>query len=265
MGAYPEFNLSLFTGIGGGELATQHLLGWRTVAYVERDPYCIDVLKARINDGWLHDAPIWTDVNTFSVTEPLCAPFVHALRSVADALVITAGFPCQPFSAIGKHGAADDDRNGWPATIRIIREIRPRWVFLENTTGLISGAHGYFGTVIGELVESGYSVNWRCLSAAEVGAAHKRDRLWIVADSAGFRREGRDGAGTERWAEPLTRTTPFLSADTWLDISRSGGFGGFDGIPRRMDRFKAIGNGQVPLVVAAAWRLLAGGNENETE
>ena len=151
-------------------LGTKYFLGWRTVGYVEWNDYCQRVIKARISDGLLDDAPIWDDVKTFDGT-----PW----RGLVD--VITAGFPCQPFSVAGKQQAGDDLRNGWPDTIRIIREVQPAWVFLENVPGILAASHGYFGTVLRELAESGYDVRWRVLSAAEVGAPHKRDRVWIVA------------------------------------------------------------------------------------
>jgi len=255
MAPYPRYALSLFNGIGGGELATQHLLGWRTVGYVEKDPYCVRVLKARITDGYLHDAPIWSDVRSFTKRNNATRRYIRTLRQMAHELVITGGFPCQPFSVAGLQQADGDERNGWTDTIRIIREIRPRWAFLENVTGLLTGSHGYFGTVLSDLVSSGYSVHWRCLSAAEVGAAHKRDRLWIVAHANEFGLPRRESDPTQR--KPIQQSQGFLSPSAWLEVSHSGGFGKLDGITRKVDRTKAIGNGQVPAVAATAWRLLS--------
>lgn len=185
--------LSLFSGAGGGLLASR-LLGWRTVCYVEREPYCQRVIRARIEDGLLDDAPIWDDVKTFDG---------RPWRGLVD--VISAGFPCQPFSVAGKKRAADDDRNGWPDTIRIIREVRPAFAFLENVPGLLAASHGYFGTLLGALAESGYDAVWDCLSAASCGAPHIRDRLWVLA--ADSRRDGirqlaerHQQHQSERWA-----------------------------------------------------------------
>jgi DNA (cytosine-5)-methyltransferase 1 len=90
--------LALFAGAGGGLLATTHLLKWRTVCYVEWDDYCISVLKQRIADGYLHDAPIWDDVRTFDGR-----PWAGCVD------IVTAGFPCQPFSAAGKQQGEDDE------------------------------------------------------------------------------------------------------------------------------------------------------------
>lgn len=160
--------LALFAGAGGGLLATQHLLGWQTVCYVENAAYPARVLKARIQDGYLDDAPIWGDVRTFDGT-----PW----RGCVD--IVTAGFPCQPFSRAGKGHAERDDRNLWPDTIRIIREVRPEWVLLENVSRLLS--HAYVRRIYSDLAQSGYNIPWDCIPASAIGANHQRDRLWIVA------------------------------------------------------------------------------------
>lgn len=168
MGVFTE--LSLFSGTGGGLLATQHLLGWRTICYVEWGDYAIEVLKARIRDGYLNDAPIWDNAFTFDG---------RPWFGLVD--VVTAGFPCQPFSTAGKGLAEHDPRNGWPAVIRIIREVRPRYALLENVPGLL--AKPYFRRILGDLAEAGYFFKHDCITAAEVGAPHKRERLWIIADT----------------------------------------------------------------------------------
>ena len=162
--------LALFAGAGGGLLASK-LLGWRTVCYVEWDAYAVEVLRARIRDGYLDDAPIWDDCFSFDGT-----PWAGLVD------VITAGFPCQPFSSAGKGLAESDSRNGWPAVRRIIGEVRPRFAFLENVPGLISKP--YIRRIFGDLAEIGYDADWGTLSAAAVGANHKRERLWIVAYAA---------------------------------------------------------------------------------
>jgi len=172
--------LSLFTGAGGGLLGT-HLLGWRPVCAVEIEPYCREVLLRRQRDGVLPLFPIWDDVRTFDG---------RPWRGLVD--VVTGGFPCQPFSVAGKGLGIDDPRNMWPDTIRVIREVEPRYCLLENVPGLLT--HEYFGTILGDLVASGFRVRWDCFSAASVGAPHRRDRLWIVAESPSARCEG----GAER-------------------------------------------------------------------
>lgn len=166
----PLTELSLFSGAGGGLLATKHLLGWRTICYVEWDKYAVDVLEARIRDGYLDDAPIWDDAFTFDG---------RPWAGLVD--VVTAGFPCQPFSTAGKGLAENDPRNGWPAVIRILCEVQPRYALLENVPGLISKP--YFRRMLGELAQAGFDIEHDCISAEEIGANHKRERLWIVANS----------------------------------------------------------------------------------
>ena len=180
--------LSLFTGAGGGLLGTHHLLGWETVGYVEIEDYCQRVIKQRIADGLLPEAPIFSDIRAF-ISEGYAASYTGMVD------VVTGGFPCQPFSVAGKQLGADDPRNMWPATIETIRIIQPRYTFLENVPGLL--VSGYFHRILGDLAESGFDARWKVVSAAEVGAPHKRDRLWIMADSKC------GGCGTERLAASM--------------------------------------------------------------
>lgn len=169
--------LALFAGAGGGLLGGR-LLGWRAVCYVEKNPYCIEVLKARIRDGYLDDAPIWDDVRTFNG---------RPWAGLVD--VVTAGFPCQPFSGAGKQLGEHDERNLWPDTLRIIREVEPEWCLLENVSRLLSNR--YIRRIFADLAKGGYDYRWDCIPASAVGAPHQRDRLWIVAHA---QRPGRQGA-----------------------------------------------------------------------
>ena len=172
--------LSLFSGYGGFSLGLRLAgLQTRTVAYVEWEKYPQEILKARIKDGYLSDAPIFADISSFRGEQ---------FRGLVD--IITAGFPCQPHSVAGLQRGANDDRNKWPDTLRVIREVGPRIVVLENVPGLASaskkrGTPAYGGTVVGELASLGYSVHWQTLGASDVGAPHRRKRWWCigVADS----------------------------------------------------------------------------------
>lgn len=175
--------LSLFSGTGGGLLGTK-LLGFRAVGYVERDPYCQAVLEARIRDGLLDRAPIFGDIRAF-----LRDGWADRYRGLVD--VVTAGFPCQPFSVAGKRRADADERNLWPETAECIRRVRPRFALLENVPGL--AAHSYFGTVLGDLAALGFDAEWLVLGADDAGAPHRRKRLWILAYSD--RDQLRDAAG----------------------------------------------------------------------
>ncbi len=187
--------LALFAGAGGGLLGSR-LLGWRTVCAVERDPYRQAVLLARQQDGCLDPFPIWDDVRTFDG---------RPWRGIVD--VVTAGFPCQPFSVAGKRRGADDERNGWPDTIRIIREVGPRFALLENVPGLL--AHEYARTIFGDLAEAGFDAEWTVLGADDVGAPHRRKRLWILAHAE--RPDARMRVGREQSeASELGRNRPAI-------------------------------------------------------
>ena len=179
--------LSLFTGAGGGDLAMQHLLGFRCRGYVEYEPYCQEVIKQRIADGVLDAAPIFGDIRAF-VSEG----YAESYQGMVD--LITGGFPCQPFSVAGKRRGEDDPRNMWPQTIEAIRIVRPRYCFLENVPGLL--VSGYFGTVLKDLHQARYDARWITLGADDVGAPHRRKRLWIMAESNmhGYSRPKRDEA-----------------------------------------------------------------------
>ena len=159
--------LALFAGAGGGILGG-HLLGWRTVCAVEWEPYPASVLCARQNDGLLPPFPIWDDVQTF-VGNPW--------RGIVD--VVSGGFPCQDISAAGKGTGIDGERSGmWREMARIIHEVQPRFAFVENSPMLTSRG---LGTVLGDLASMGFDARWGVLGAADVGANHQRNRIWIKA------------------------------------------------------------------------------------
>lgn len=161
--------LALFAGAGGGILGGQ-LLGWRTVCAVENNVYPASVLAQRQNDGLLESFPIWDDVRTFDG---------RPWNGVVD--VVSGGFPCQDISCAGKGKGISGERSGlWSEMARIISEVRPRFVFVENSPMLtIRGIH----RVLGDLAEMGFDAKWGVISAASVGAPHKRERIWIVANT----------------------------------------------------------------------------------
>jgi len=159
--------LALFAGAGGGILGG-HLLGWRTVCAVEWEQYPASVLCARQNDGLLPPFPIWDDVQTFDG---------KPWRGIVD--VVSGGFPCQDISAAGRGAGIDGERSGmWGEMARIIHEVRPGFVFVENSPMLTSRG---LGRVLGDLAAMGFDAKWGVLGAADVGANHQRDRIWIVA------------------------------------------------------------------------------------
>jgi DNA (cytosine-5)-methyltransferase 1 len=257
--------LALFAGAGGGILGG-HLLGWRTVCAVEWEPYPASVLMQRQNEGFLPPFPIWDDVRTFDG---------HPWRGRVD--VVSGGFPCQDISAAGKGAGIDGERSGmWAHMARIIREVGPRYAFVENSPMLTSRG---LGRVLGDLAAMGYDARWGVLGAVDAGAPHRRDRIWIVADANGMRElqpQGReceqrgrlgnggahladaDGAqckGDERPERVAAEHADISSAGWWKTEPDMGRVA--HGVANRVDRLKAIGNGQVPAVAALAWRILS--------
>ena len=177
--------LSLCSGIGGIELGLK-LTGllFSTVCYCEREAYNCAILIARMQEKALDEAPIWTDLRTFDG---------KPWRDSVDC--ITGGFPCQPFSIAGKKLADKDPRHLWPDIRRIIGEVRPKMCFFENVSNLLRLG---FEEIADDLRSLGYQVKAGVFSAEEVGATHKRERLFILAyadsircDSGGDNRKGR--------------------------------------------------------------------------
>jgi DNA (cytosine-5)-methyltransferase 1 len=278
--------MALFAGAGGGILGG-HLLGWKTVCAVEWEPYPASVLVARQNDGILPPFPIWDDVQTFDG---------KPWRGLVD--VVSGGFPCQDISSAGKGAGITGERSGmWSHMARIIGEVRPQFVFVENSPLLVSrGA----GLVIGDLAEMGYDCQWAIISASELGAPHQRDRFWLMAHSAQLQRNGSDNnagvgmeqgqnaksgndSGAQNMADTVcnglqgSRKEWGTQGSTGLRSGARGneeqrlqygsGPGGWwslepnvgrvaNGVAARVDRLKALGNGQVPIVAAAAFNIL---------
>lgn len=159
--------LALFAGAGGGILGS-HLLGWNTICAVERDAYAAQVLAQRQNDGILKAFPIWSDITSFDG---------RPWKGIVD--VISGGFPCQDISSAGKGAGIDGARSGlWSEMARIIDEVRPSYVFVENSPMLVGRG---LTRVISDLTEMGYDAEWARFSASNFGAPHQRDRIWIVA------------------------------------------------------------------------------------
>lgn len=146
------------------------MLGWRTVCAVEVDEYARNVLIARQNDGCLEPFPVWDDVRTFDG---------KPWRGIVD--VVSGGFPCQDISVAGKGAGLKGARSGlWGEMARIIGEVRPEYAFIENSPMLIIRG---LDRVLCDLAAMGYSAKWGVIGAADAGAPHKRDRVWIVAHS----------------------------------------------------------------------------------
>ena len=278
--------LALFAGAGGGILGGK-LLGWRTVCAVEWEPYPASVLCARQNDGFLPPFPIWDDVQTFDG---------KPWRGIVD--VVSGGFPCQDISAAGKGAGIDGVRSGmWREMARIIHEVRPRFVFVENSPMLTSRG---LGRVLGDLASMGFDARWGVLGANAVGAPHQRERIWIcgshpsgerwndrISDwkkrqllrdknwNASESKSEREGwfswvgqvsanvANTNitqcqrnQCTERIQKKYPDFGSASWWETEPNVGRMA-NGVAVGVDRLKAIGNGQVPLCAATAWRILS--------
>ena len=159
--------LALFAGAGGGILGGQ-ILGWETVCAVENDPYAASVLCARQNDGLLPPFPIWDDVCSFNG---------KPWAGIVD--VVSGGFPCTDISAAGKGAGIEGKESGlWSEMARIIGQVRPREVFVENSPMLTSRG---LATVLGDLAALGFDADWGVVGAHHARAPHKRDRIWVLA------------------------------------------------------------------------------------
>ena len=169
----PIYSCHLFAGAGGGLLADV-LVGARPVLAVEIEPYPRRILALRFPG-----MGIWDDVRTFSERTPECADAFRWMREHRQQLAICGGFPCQDISAAGKgKGISGGERSGlWREFAGILREVRPRFVFVENSPMLVSRG---LGIVLGDLAALGYDALWHVLAASDVGARHERERIWIA-------------------------------------------------------------------------------------
>ena len=304
--------LSLFSGAGGGLLATKHFLKWRTIGYVEQNHYCQNIISQRAKEGLLDSAPLWGDINEF-----IESGAVDQYKGVTD--VVTGGFPCQPFSVAGRRKGKDDGRNCWPQCIEVIRRVKPRFFFGENVPGLLNS--GYFPEILRSLAQAGYATRWVVLGVDDVGGNHRRKRLWLLAystslgleehghrqaedvsqasedvayadtglriepqeqiqagraapddsgeyvahsvsDSEGSAHGSKVGGGFERWENEDIKEwyevggNPTNFSGQWAIEPSVGRVA--HGVASRVDRLKALGNGQVPLVADVAWGMLGG-------
>jgi DNA (cytosine-5)-methyltransferase 1 len=238
--------LALFAGAGGGILGGL-LLGWRTRVAVEIDPYCRSVLLARQRDGILEPFPIWDEIKTFDG---------YPWRGRVD--VVSGGFPCVDISTAGgaNRKGLDGEKSGlWTEMARIIREVQPRFAFVENSPAITFRG---LGRVLGDLAEMGFDARWGVFSAGDIGARHQRERMWIIAanrDTDSLPEIEISGVYGWEGSKPIRDLSAWISSEPRLG-------GKHYGVDQWMDRLKAIGNGQVPAVVRLAWEILQGRIDN---
>jgi DNA (cytosine-5)-methyltransferase 1 len=245
--------LDLFAGIGGFSLAA-HWMGWETVVFVERDEYAQAVLKKNFPG-----VPIFNDVRTFSGT---------AFRDRID--VITGGFPCQDISTAGQGIGIEGERSGlWREMFRIIGEVRPAYIVVENVSALLGRG---MWQVLGNLSEIGYDAEWRVFSACEIGFPHPRERVFIIAYPCGkfcgkgvldwYREEIRDGSqesgqrceNRQRFAV-VSDAASLVSA--WSNESHQSPLVRVaDGIPDLVDGARCYGNAIVPQIAYGIFKAI---------
>jgi DNA (cytosine-5)-methyltransferase 1 len=245
---------SLFSGIGGFELGFVRA-GMRVSWQVEQDAYCRAVLARHFPD-----AVRFEDVREVGA------------RELDPVDLICGGFPCQDLSSAGRGAGIDGARSGlWSEFARIVRELRPGYVVVENVPALLTGKgkrwdRGPIGRVLGDLAEARYDAEWACLSAREFGAPHLRKRVWIVAYPAW---DAEAGAATESGVErqraraggQRSRAAELADPNAQRQQGRAGELGWWsaepavgrvaDGVPHRVDRLAALGNALVPQI--AEW------------
>lgn len=220
--------LALFTGCGGGLLAS-NLLGHNIVCAVERDEYCIEVLVQRQNERNLSCFPIWDDICTFDG---------RPWKGTVD--LVSGGFPCQAFSSAAR-GRNIASKDLWYEMRRIIREVCPHLVFAENVSerAILQAQN--------DLLQDGYNSKYIKLSAKDLGADHERDRYWLLAYTD-YYSQLRSTKYAKAQELPKLRNSVWETFPDELRVS--------DGVAFRMDRLKALGNGQVPIVAAVAFAKL---------
>ena len=232
MSAEPLNVLSLFAGIGGLELGLERA-GMTTVGQVEIDDYCRRVL-----------AKHWPDVPRHDDVRTAVDWWTSEQRPRVD--VVCGGFPCQDISPAGKGAGIDGERSGlWYAMRDVIRDLRPRYVLVENVAALVGRG---LDRVLADLAGLGFDAEWSTVSACAVGAPHTRERLFIVAHPEGVGFAGRRGtrpgpALLESERRGPERRRPWSAEPRPVGVAY--------GLPARVDRLRALGNAVVPQV--AEW------------
>jgi len=241
--------LALFAGAGGGILGGK-LLGWRTICAVEINAFCARRLMQRQNEGHLPPFPIWDDVCTFDGRE---------WEGVVD--VVSGGFPCTDISCAKSVGfkGIDGEKSGlWKEMARIIGEVRPEFVFVENSPALTVRG---FGTVLGDLAKMGFDAQWGVLgSSATCGFGTMRKRIWIMAKRDGINRQRlqiqkRINVESKFWSYPASDYLPNVET-SWF-MANGYAVREINDVAGTMDRVRAIGNGQIPAVAKLAWEILS--------
>ncbi len=238
----------LCSGIGGFALAAQWVGGIETVVFCEIDTWAQKILNKNFAGVPIHD-----DLKTLN------------LKNHGPIDLITCGYPCQPFSVAGKQKGEDDDRHLWPTLFGIVKAARPRWLLCENVTGHINMG---LDEVLHDLESINYSTEAIVIPSGALGAPHRRDRVWIIANESAnvtnSNMRGNDkcrqsGGDTGAIAEDKIKSGDGWSGENLRHTrgqSPPGGFRVDDGIPEGMDRIKGLGNAIVPQLAAEILRVM---------
>jgi DNA (cytosine-5)-methyltransferase 1 len=248
MSAHPKFKLlDLFSGIGGFSLGLERTGGFETVAFCEIDKKAAASLAINFPG-----VPIYADVRA-----------VTAERLRADGIevdVVCGGFPCQDISSDGTRAGLDGERSGlWFEMARIVGELRPRFVIVENVAELLANG---FDAVLGSLASIGYNAEWDCIPASAVGAPHPRDRVWIIA----YPSEVTGVHESDAWktAQRLLDHPTYWQANPWNEaapaLCRMD-----DGVPDRVDRTEQLGNAVVPQIPELIGRAILAAHHSASE
>ena len=245
--------LDLFSGIGGFSLGFERA-GFKTVAFCEIDPFCQEVLKKH----W-PETPIYDDVREITKS-----------RLVSDGIgridVVTGGFPCQDLSQAGHQKGINAERSGlYKENLRVVSDLMPEIAVFENVTELLIGDNGrWFAQFLYDLAEIGFDAEWHCIPASEFGAAHHRDRVWIIAYPNGTNVQGFKfpkpfcvNPEESRGRQHTRAINACLSADDYIEWRRN-----INELPQELGALKAYGNTVYPDITEYIGRAIMEGKKN---
>jgi len=242
--------LDLFSGIGGLTIALSEWVN--PIAYCEINAFCQGILISRISDGSLHNAPIWDNIETLT----------YDGRNWPQIDIIYGGFPCQDISIAGNGKGLEGERSRlFFEILRLAKEIKPPFIFLENVPAITT--RGGL-RVVREIAKMGYDCRWCVISAASIGALHKRERWFLLAHPMRERLQDREKEGQNETSQMsiMRECGPYESVALWKKtVSEMDKCA--NGIPYQLDRIRALGNAVVPAQAKKAFKILMGElNEN---
>ena len=247
-------HIGLFEGIGGFSLAAKYM-GWKTYATCEIAEFPNQVLKYYYPEAYHH-----LDIHTLTyegLNNELINKFGTNWRN--DDVIVTGGFPCQPYSNAGKRMGKEDERHLFPEMMRVIKEIKPTWVVGENVRGLLSWNDGeVFNDICDEFENENYEIQSFVLPAAAVNAPHRRDRIFFIA----FSKQNKS-----KIKSPIIKQDFYV--EDWKDFPKTNPISAKDSIQLdnikyskwRIESIKAAGNAVVPPLILSIFKSIQKVNE----